>query len=68
MSKLDELINAEQASAVLGVNPRTVARFARTGVLKPVTKLGGKTGAYVFDPIAVEALAAERRAASETDR
>jgi len=46
----------------LGLDRRKVVRMVQSGELKPVQKLPGETGAYLFDPADVDALAAQRRA------
>lgn len=37
------------------VSVRQVHRLTRAGILQPVTKLPGATGAYLFDPKQVDA-------------
>lgn len=54
------LMSSAEVAATLGCNVRTVTRMVPDGVLEPVQKMPGKTGAYLFDREAVEALAAER--------
>lgn len=54
------LMSSAEVAATLGCNVRTVTRMVPDGVLAPVQKMPGKTGAYLFDREAVEALAAER--------
>lgn len=63
-----ELIGSAEACALLDVDRSTLVRLIHAGKLQPRAKMPGANGAYVFDPSAIEALAAERRAASETDR
>lgn len=48
----------------LGIDRRRVLRMVQRGTLKPVQKLPGETGAYLFDPEDVERLEADRWAAS----
>jgi len=45
---------------MLGKSVATVNRLALAGVLRPVMKLPGKTGAYLFAREDVEALAVKR--------
>lgn len=49
-----------QAAEVLKVDRATVRRMVEDGRLTALTKLPGKTGAYLLEPAAVEALAEER--------
>lgn len=53
-----QLTTAEVARR-LGTDRKGVRRLIAAGALDPV-KLPGKTGAYLFDPSAVDALAVER--------
>ena len=53
-------IGTAAAAALLGLNRRQVVRLVESGRLTPITKMDGTTGAYVFDPSAVDALAEER--------
>lgn len=48
-------ISAAQAAEILGVDATTVHRMIKRGTL-PAHKLNGRTGAYVLDRAAVEAL------------
>jgi excisionase family DNA binding protein len=41
------LVTAE-AAEILGVDPATVVRWAEKGKLKPVRKLPGRSGDYLF--------------------
>lgn len=61
MDTADLLVTAEVA-ATLKTDRKGVRRLVERGDLVPVRKLPGLTGAYLFDPVAVEALAAERSA------
>ena len=56
------LIATREASALLGVTTRTVARWVDEGTLTPVAQAPGPRGAYLFDAEQVEALAAARTA------
>jgi excisionase family DNA binding protein len=58
----DGLLTTAQAAAVVRVPRRTLIRLVERGEIAPAMKLEGLRGAYLFDPIAVEALAAEREA------
>ncbi len=55
----DTLTTAETAEA-LRTDRKGVRRLIARGDLAPARKLPGKTGAYLFERRAVEALAAER--------
>lgn len=56
------LIATREASALLGVTTRTVARWVDEGTLTPAAQAPGPRGAYLFDAEQVECLAAERTA------
>ncbi|WP_157759411.1 helix-turn-helix domain-containing protein [Cellulosimicrobium cellulans] len=56
------LMSTRDAAERLGVSIPTVTRYVRDGVLRAELKAPGSRGAYMFDPVAVEALAAERSA------
>lgn len=49
---MPDLLNAVETAEELDCSTETVARLARTGEL-PGTKLGGRTGAWVFDAAVV---------------
>lgn len=53
-------MGAAAVARVLGVTRRQVLRMVETGDLVPLTKLDGTTGAYLFSPVVVEALAVQR--------
>lgn len=53
------LLSTREAADRLGVSRYALYRMIDAGRLNPV-KLPGQTGAYVFDPQAIDALAAER--------
>lgn len=54
------LASTAEVARRLGTDRKGVRRLMASGVLVPVQKLPGRTGAYVFDRDAVEALATER--------
>jgi predicted DNA-binding transcriptional regulator AlpA len=54
---------ARQVAALLGCSVWTVHNMANDGRLKPIGKLPGDRGAYLFDRADVEAFAASRSAA-----
>jgi len=62
MQKPAEPMSAAEAADLLNCHRSTIARYVATGKLTAATKLPGRTGAYLFDRAAVEALAAERAA------
>jgi DNA-binding transcriptional MerR regulator len=55
-----DLITTEATAATLGVNPSTVSRWARAGVLRSVAKGEGSRGPRFFNRADVEALRTER--------
>jgi len=61
MQKPAEPMSAAEAADLLNCHRSTIARYVAAGTLE-ATKLPGRTGAYLFDRAAVEALAAERAA------
>ncbi|MBN9326556.1 hypothetical protein [Cellulomonas sp. 73-145] len=61
MPKVDPLTMAEVVAKFGGSRKRVRLLMSR-GVLTPVQKLPGKTGAYLFDRDAVETLATKRAA------
>ena len=58
MHSTTDLIGAAEAAEIAGVKRSTITRWAEAGTLKPVTKLPGLTGAYLFARSDVEALLA----------
>ena len=61
---MSDLIGTTQAAERLGVDRTTFFRWMQLGRIKPVIKLPGRTGAMLFDPADVDALAAPDKAAS----
>lgn len=61
MTKSEPPLTSAEVARVLGRSVRTVHRLVEDGVL-PAMKLPGETGAYLFDPKDVEALAKQRAA------
>ena len=55
----EELIGTTDAAAMLAVSVRTVHRLVATHRLTPAHKIVGVTGAYLFRPADVQALAAQ---------
>ena len=49
-------MTTSELAAHLGLDPRTIQRQADAGLLPTIAKLPGKTGAWLFDRKAVEAL------------
>lgn len=45
-----------EVATLLGKQPRTIQRQADAGLLPTIAKLPGKTGAWLFDRDAIEAL------------
>ena len=54
---MTDLITVAEAAKLLGRPSRTVLAQASRGRLPFVTKLDGRTGAYLFDRATIEALA-----------
>jgi len=54
------LVTTAEVVDILHCDRSTITRLVATGKLTAATKLPGRTGAYLFDRAAVEALAAER--------
>jgi hypothetical protein len=52
-------LTTKQVAARLDVSIWTVHGLVKSGKLTPLYKLDGETGAYAFDPAAVDALADE---------
>lgn len=73
MSKVDaEQITTREAAEILGKSVRATIRLVESDALKPIRKLPGLRGAFLFDRAAVQAIAdeAERealQAEQETD-
>jgi len=57
-----EPIGVADAARILGYSIAHTKRLALKGDVPTIGKLPGRTGAYLFDRAAVEALAAERAA------
>lgn len=55
----DGLLSTTEVAQRLGVDRRTVTRMVPSR-LAPAVQAPGRRGAYLFEPAAVEALAAER--------
>ena len=53
------LIGTTAAAERCGVDRSTFFRWVQLGRITPVMKLDGRTGAMLFDPAAVDRLAAE---------
>lgn len=53
-----------EASELTGLDRRTIHRMVERGELKPVSKLPGLRGAYIFNRADIERIAAERKAAA----
>lgn len=57
-------IGSTEACALLSIDKSTLSRWVAAGKLTPVAQLPGKTGAFLFDRAAVEALVADLAQAS----
>jgi excisionase family DNA binding protein len=53
------LLTTKEVAERIGVNFRTVARYAESGKLKPKQKLSGLRGAYLFERATVERFISE---------
>jgi len=60
MTQSRNLLTSAQVADILGKSVRTIHRLAESGDLAPALKVPGKTGAFLFDPADVEALAATK--------
>ncbi len=60
---MDALITTAEAAAMIGASPRTVARYAASGLLPPAKRLPGGGGPLLFFRSQVEVFAASRKAA-----
>ena len=56
-----ELILSSEAARILGCGERTVKDQAKRKKLPYVTKLAGRTGAYLFDRAVIEQIATQRK-------
>lgn len=52
------LITTAQAAAQLGIERSTLSRWVAAGRITPAMQLPGPTGAMLFDPVAIDRLAA----------
>ena len=59
-----DLVGTVEAAEILGWSLPTLKRRARSGEVKPVAKMNGATGAYLFERSAIEALRDELARAS----
>lgn len=58
----DNLIQSAEAAAILGIGRQHFNKLVLAGDVPAVTKLGGTTGARLFDRSVIERIAAERQA------
>lgn len=56
-----ELLKTEEAAVILGLNPRTLRRRVKAGVIPTLGKLSGPSGSYVFTREILDAVKATRR-------
>lgn len=59
-----DLIGAQEACALLGIDRSTLTRWIQSGATLPLAQLDGPGGAYVFDRTDVEAQARNIQAAT----
>lgn len=66
MSKVQQaLVGSKEASEIIGESVKNTIRRVESGQLKPVTKLPGLRGAYLFDRADIEAIATKTTPSSE---
>ena len=58
-----DLLSTKAAAKQLGISVRTLNRWAESGKIVPAYKGEGKRGGYLYEPAAVERVAAEAGAA-----
>lgn len=59
-----DLIGLTEASERLGIHRTTLFRWVQLGRVAPVLKLPGATGAMLFDPADIDALAKPAKASA----
>lgn len=57
-NSLSEAMTTAEVAAALEVSVKTITRWVASERLKPVKRLPGKRGAYLFDPANVAAIIA----------
>lgn len=62
MPQATEIIGADEASDILGIDRSTLTRWVTAEKVTPLQKLPGEKGAYLFRRAHIEKLAAERTA------
>lgn len=62
MPKSVDLVGSQEACRILGKDRATLSRWVALGRLTPAVQLPGKTGAFLFNRVDVEALAKETAA------
>jgi len=60
---MSDLIGAAAAAEILKTSTRNVQHLTKTGMLDPVQKMPGATGAYLYERAVVIDLATQRAAA-----
>ena len=53
-TRMEELLTTAELAARLGVSPSAISRRVAAGTLKPVRKMPGKRGAFLFDASQIE--------------
>lgn len=56
-----DLVGSSEAARILMVHPATVTRLVESDQLKPVGRLGGGSGAFIFKRADVDQLAEDRK-------
>jgi hypothetical protein len=59
MTNAPDLIASSQACERLGIDRSTLSRWVQLGKITPAMRLPGNRGAMLFDPAAVDTLAAD---------
>lgn len=63
-----DLIGSAEAATILGLGRSQLGRLVRRGILVPIVKLDGRTGAYMFGRASVLALKQAREAPADEMR
>ena len=58
---VSQLIGADEAAEILGIERSAFTKRIHAGTVKPLTKLSGARGAYIFDREEIQKLAKEAK-------
>lgn len=64
----NEVLSAYQAARRMGISRRALLYRVQKDQVKPLAKLPGTTGSYLFDADYIESIAAKERAATDGTR